>query len=61
MRKPHWSKDVEYFKGFKIKVEKVDNFVIQIDGDPFVIDHDFEIEVAPSSLNVIINRRNEKY
>jgi YegS/Rv2252/BmrU family lipid kinase len=61
MRKPHWSKDVEYFKGFKIKVEKVDNFVIQIDGDPFVIDHDFEIEVAPSSLNMIINKRNEKY
>ena len=61
MRKPHWSKDVEYFKGHKIKVEKLPNFVIQIDGDPFIIDHDLEIEVAPQTIDVIVNRRLEKY
>ena len=61
MRKPHWSSDVEYFKGHKIKVEKLDPFVVQIDGDPFVIDHDLDVEIAPKALKVIVNKRLEIY
>lgn len=61
MRKPHWSSDVEYFKGHKIKVEKLSNFVIQIDGDPFVIDHDLEVEIAPQAIEVLVSKRLEKF
>lgn len=60
-RKPHWSSDVEYFKGYKIKVEKIPDFIIQLDGDPFEIDQDLEIEIAPQMVNVIVNRRLDKY
>lgn len=61
MRKPHWSADVEYFKGFSIKVEKIDGLVAQIDGDPFVWNEDLVMQVAPQAIDVIVKRRLDKY
>ena len=61
MRKPHWSSDVEYFKGFSIKVEKIQGLVAQIDGDPFVWNQQLEMQVAPQAIEVIVKRRLEKY
>jgi YegS/Rv2252/BmrU family lipid kinase len=61
MRKPHWSSDVEYFKGFSIKVEKIEGLVAQLDGDPFVWNHDLEMQVEPQAIDVIVKRRLEKF
>ena len=61
MRKPHWSSDVEYYKGYKIRVEKIDGLVVQHDGDPFVWNEELNMEVAPAAIEVMLKRRLEKF
>lgn len=59
--KMHWSKHTRIFKAQKLNIEIANKKDIQIDGDSFMTSSDFEIEINPLSLNIIIPQELENY
>ncbi|MHA4893962.1 diacylglycerol/lipid kinase family protein [Pedobacter sp. PWIIR3] len=48
------SKMVQIIKGRKVKIKRVEDGPIHIDGEPFFMGKEIEISVSPLSLNIIV-------
>ncbi len=60
-RKPKWTKDITQTTAQHIKVLNDKKLLIQIDGDPMIIDGNLEYQIYPSSLPIIIPSNLKKW
>lgn len=59
--KMKWSKHTQVYKAKKISIQILNKKDIQIDGDSFITSSNFEIEINPLSLKIIVPQELENY
>lgn len=59
--KMHWSKHTNTYKAKKLSIEITNKKDIQIDGDSFITSSNFDIEINPLSLNIIVPQELKNY